>query len=198
MKINSTPLAEAYLARLSGVLDQLDLLQFQRIVDLLLEAYTRQRHVFTMGNGGSGATASHLVCDLNKGCCSDLASRFKVMCLNDNMPSMLAIANDISFEAVFEAQLQNFFTAGDVVMAFSGSGNSPNVIRAIQYARAHGGQTIGLTGYAGGQLAPLVDVALIVPSDDMQQIEDVHMIVVHMLMQICYKALHATSQICSC
>lgn len=192
--MNPTVLAGNYLQRLQNLLEQFDYPSFQKTVDLLVEAWQHQRQIFTLGNGGSGATASHLVCDLNKGCCFDLPKKFKVMCLNDNIPSLLALANDVSFEAVFEGQLQNFLAPQDVVMAFSGSGNSPNVIRAIRYARKHGAKTIGLTGYDGGRLAPLVDVALVIPSDDMQQIEDVHLIVAHMLMQICYTALRHPSE----
>jgi D-sedoheptulose 7-phosphate isomerase len=131
-----------------------------------------------------------MACDINKGCCIDLANKFKMVCLNDNIPTMLALANDLSYDVVFEEQLKNQFTAGDVVLGISGSGNSENVLRAIQYADANGGQTIGWSGFGGGRLAKLVDLALVVESDDMQQVEDAHLIVAHMVMQAVHVALH--------
>ncbi|MCJ8502780.1 SIS domain-containing protein [Desulfatitalea alkaliphila] len=181
--------AQHYLNRLKAVMDDLDLTVYARVVDDLLDAWRRQARIFVMGNGGSGATASHLACDINKGCCFDLDRKFKMICLNDNMPTVLALANDVSYEAVFEEQLKNFLEPADLVIGISGSGNSPNVLRAIAYAAAHGGRTQGWCGFGGGNLAGLVDLALVVPSDDMQQVEDTHIIVAHMLMQSLTKAL---------
>ncbi len=143
-----------------------------------------------MGNGGSGATASHFTCDINKGCCMDLNKKFKMICLNDSLPTLLALANDVSYDAVFVEQLKNFFLPGDLVIGISGSGNSPNVLRAIEYARVHQGVTIGLSGFSGGKLASLADIAWIAPVEDMQKIEDMHMIVVHMIMQAVRNRLH--------
>ena len=182
--------SEQYIARLKQVLDAFDHQTFDRMVDAVLDAFSRRAHIFVMGNGGSGATASHLACDINKGCCIDLEQRFKMICLNDNMPTMLALANDISYEAVFEEQLKNFFNPGDLVIGISGSGNSENVLRAIRYAAAHGGNTIGWSGFGGGRLAGLVNLAFVVSSHDMQQVEDAHMVVAHMLMQAVFAALH--------
>jgi D-sedoheptulose 7-phosphate isomerase len=182
--------ADEYLTRLKQVIDAFDLKAFDKTVQMILDAYQQQSHIFIMGNGGSGATASHLACDINKGCCIDLEKKFKMLCLNDNMPTMLALANDISYEAVFEEQIKNFFNPTDVVIGISGSGNSENVLRAISYAAAHGGKTIGWSGFGGGKLAEMVDLAFVVNSDDMQQIEDVHMIVAHMIMQSVHAALH--------
>ena len=115
--------------------------------------------------------------------CSGLEKRFRVICLNDNIPTMLAYADDLSYEDVFLEQLKNFFRVGDVVMGISGSGNSKNVLKAVSYAARNRGKTIGLCGFQGGELAKIVDIPLIVRSDDMQKVEDVHMVVVHMLMQ---------------
>lgn len=185
-----------YLDRLKGVIDALDLTVFNQIVDHVLNAYHRRSHIFVMGNGGSGATASHLACDINKGCCLDLDTKFKMICLNDNMPTMLALANDISYDAVFEEQLKNFFMPDDLVIGISGSGNSENVLRAIRYAGAHQGRTIGWCGFGGGKLASMVDTALVVKSNDMQQVEDAHVIVAHMLMQTVYAALHGQAPVC--
>lgn len=179
-----------YLDRLKQVLDAFDHDGFQRMIAEILDAYKKEARIFVMGNGGSGTTASHFACDINKGCCQDLDKKFKVMCLNDNIPTLLALANDIGYDVIFEEQLKNFFSPGDLVIGISGSGNSENVIRAIQYAKGNGGRTIGLCGFSGGRLAPLVDIAFIAEVDDMQKIEDVHVIAVHMIMQAVYGALH--------
>ena len=188
--MNFNPFAEKYITRLKDVLDAFDYDTFDRMVAAILDAYARQAQIFVMGNGGSGATASHLACDINKGCCIDLEKKFKMICLNDNIPTMLALANDISYEAVFEEQLKNFFNPGDLVLGISGSGNSQNVLRAIAHAAAHGGQTMGWSGFGGGRLAGITDLAFVVQSHDMQQVEDVHIVVAHMLMQVVYAALH--------
>ncbi len=179
-----------YLQELKTVLDGFETDRFTELVLAILDAYDKQKNIFIMGNGGSGSTASHLVCDLNKGCCLDLEKKFRVICLNDNMPSLLAYANDISYEAVFVEQLKNFFETGDLVIGVSGSGNSENVLQAIRYAGANGGTTAGISGYAGGKLADLVDIPFVARVDDMQKVEDVHMIVVHMIMQAVYIKLH--------
>ncbi len=185
--------ADQYLDRLKGVIDNFNVKQFDQMVTTVLDAYERQANIFVMGNGGSGATASHLACDINKGCCLDLEKKFRMICLNDNMPTMLALANDISYDAVFEAQLKNFFNTGDLVIGISGSGNSENVLRAVRYATDHGGRTIGWSGFGGGKLAALVGLALVAESDDMQQVEDLHMIIAHMAMQAIFNTLHSDS-----
>lgn len=190
--------AGQYLDRLKKVMDGFDLGVFDQMVRLILDAYAQSAHIFVMGNGGSGATASHLACDINKGCCIDLDQKFKMICLNDNMPTMLALANDISYEAVFEEQLKNFFNPGDLVIGISGSGNSKNVLRAIGYAAANGGRTMGWSGFGGGELAEMVDLAFVVNSNDMQQVEDAHMVVAHMIMQSVYAALHRDTNMMMC
>lgn len=172
-----------YIDELKEVLDNFPHGQFVQIVDAFLEAYDNEKQIFVMGNGGSASTASHLACDINKGVCSGLEKRFKVICLNDNIPTLLAYANDLSYEDVFLEQLKNYFQPGDVVVGISASGNSENVLKAITYAARNRGKIIGLCGFQGGELAKIVDIPLIVRSDDMQKVEDVHMVVVHMLMQ---------------
>lgn len=192
------PQAQEYLNRLSAVISNFNLDTYDQMVKVLLDAYHRQAQIFVMGNGGSGATASHLACDINKGCCLNLDKKFKMICLNDNIPTMLAYANDLSYEVVFAQQLKNFFKKGDVVIGISGSGNSQNVLNAIKYAAAHGGRTLGWCGFGGGKLAELVELALVVDSNDMQQVEDGHMIVAHMLMQHLYKALNGNDITSAC
>ncbi|MBI5049497.1 MAG: SIS domain-containing protein [Nitrospirae bacterium] len=179
-----------YLNQLKVILDAFPHEQFEEIAKALMAAYDEERQIFIMGNGGSGSTASHFACDVNKGCCLELEKKFKVVCLNDNMPTILAYANDLSYSEIFVEQLKNFLRHRDVVIGISGSGNSENVLRAISYAREKGAKTIGLSGFSGGKLAKIADIPFVAAINDMQKVEDVHMIVVHILMQYLYKALN--------
>ncbi|MDP6395993.1 MAG: SIS domain-containing protein [Desulfobacterales bacterium] len=181
--------AKQYLTELKEVLDNFNLGQFEKIVNLVLNAYEDEKQIFTMGNGGSASTASHFACDLNKGCCTNLEKKIKMICLNDNIPTLLAFANDVSYDVVFVEQLKNFLNPGDLVIGISGSGNSENVIKAIHHAKQNNGHTIGFSGFSGGKLARMVDVSFVAKVDDMQKIEDIHMILVHMIMQAIYSAL---------
>jgi D-sedoheptulose 7-phosphate isomerase len=179
-----------YLSELKGLLDIFPHERFEEIVDVLMYAYNEEKQIFTMGNGGSGSTASHFVCDINKGSCFKSKKKFKVICLNDNVPTILAYANDLSYDNIFVEQLKNFLKNGDVVIGISGSGNSKNVLLALSYAKEMGARTIGLTGFDGGKLAEIVDIPFIASIKDMQKVEDLHMIVVHMLMQYICRALN--------
>ena len=152
-------------------------------IQLLERACKEERQVFLMGNGGSGSTASHAACDLNKGVSYGRPVRFRAICLNDNLPTLMAYANDVSYEEAFVEPLKNFLRAGDLVIGFSGSGNSPNVLKAIEYANQHGAVTVGLSGFDGGKLARLARLSLLVPVHDMQKAEDVHLIIFHVAMQ---------------
>lgn len=172
-----------YIQQLKDVLDTFPHDQFECLIDSMMDAYKEEKRIFVMGNGGSASTASHWVCDINKGCCMEKEKKFKMICLNDSIPTMLAYANDQAYEDVFVEQLKNFFVPGDIVIGISGSGNSLNVLKAIEYAKANGGTTVGLCGYSGGKLFDMVDIPILVKIDDMQKVEDVHMIVVHMTMQ---------------
>jgi len=182
--------ASNYLAELKKVTEIIPLDKFEEIVNIILDAYEKKRSIFIMGNGGSGSTASHFACDINKGVSYGLKKRSKVICLNDNMPIMLAYANDSSYEDIFVEQLKNFLESGDVVIGISGRGNSNNVLKAIEYANEKGAKTIGLTGFGGGELAKLSQISLIVPANDIQKVEDIHLVIIHMIMQILYKKLH--------
>ena len=184
-----TTFSVEYIEQLKDVLDSFPHEQFERLTEAMMDAYREDRRIFVMGNGGSGSTASHWVCDINKGCCSDKKKKFKMFCLSDNIPTLLAYANDLSYEDVFVEQLKNFFVPGDVVIGISGSGNSGNVLKAIEYANENDGKTVGLCGYSGGKLYGMVDIPILVKIDDMQKVEDVHMIVVHMSMQRIMKGL---------
>ena len=178
-----TTFSVEYIDKLKEILDVFPHEQFERLTEAMMDAYREDRRIFVMGNGGSASTASHWVCDVNKGCCLHLDKKFKMICLNDNIPTLLAYANDLSYEDVFVEQLKNFFVPGDLVIGISGSGNSGNVIKAIEYANKNKGKTVGLCGYSGGKLYGMVDIPILVKVDDMQKVEDVHMIVVHMTMQ---------------
>jgi D-sedoheptulose 7-phosphate isomerase len=172
-----------YIAQLKQVLDAFPHDQFELMIDAFVTANRNANQIFVMGNGGSASTASHWACDINKGCSCGNGRRFKMFCLNDTTPTVLAYANDVGYEDIFVEQLKNFFQPRDVVIGISGSGNSKNVLKAIEYAKAHGGITVGLCGYSGGRLCHMVHIPLLVKIDDMQKVEDVHMIVVHMTMQ---------------
>jgi D-sedoheptulose 7-phosphate isomerase len=172
---------QRYLEEMQYTLDALPLERIQDVVDVLLSASFVGSTVFTLGNGGSAATASHFACDLAKGTITPGRPRFRVVALTDNTSLMTAWSNDVTYEDMFAEQLRNLMRRGDVVVAFSGSGNSPNVLRAVELARRTGGTTIGFSGFAGGRLSTLVDASVVVPCDCMEQIEDVHLILCHLI-----------------
>lgn len=178
-----------YMAELKGVMDTISLDKLERILNVMLDAYEAERSIFIMGNGGSGSTASHFACDINKGVTSAVKKRFRVICLNDNIPTLLAYANDSSYDEIFIEQLKNFLEPEDVVIGISGSGCSKNVIRAIQYANEKGAISVAFTGFDGGKLARIAKTSIAVGSSDMQKVEDVHLILTHMIMQILQKEL---------
>lgn len=153
------------------------------VVDELLRAYNEQKTVFVFGNGGSAALASHFACDLGKGTVvsNNGKKRFRVLALTDNLPLLTAWANDFSYDEVFAQQLQTFVIPGDIAFAISGSGNSPNVLRALEVAKSAGALTIGLAGFHGGKMKPLCEKCIVLPFDNMQLIEDFHLSVCHSL-----------------
>lgn len=173
-----------YLALEQKVLDMLELDALNDAMNLIRQAYEEEKQIYIFGNGGSSATASHFQNDFNKGISEHTAKKFYFNCLNDNTATVMAIANDIGFAEVFRFQLKGRLKEGDLVIAISGSGNSENVIRAVEYAKAQGNKVIGMTGYDGGRLKKLADIALHVDINSMQVTEDVHMIFDHMMMRI--------------
>lgn len=172
---------QRYVTELTGTLERLPWEAIDDTVSILHYARLTNRQVFVVGNGGSASTASHMACDLGKNTVVPDQPRFHIMALTDNMATFSAYANDNGYENVFSEQLANFVRPGDVVVGISTSGNSPNVLNAIKLARARGAVTIGWTGYEGGQLAALVDISLVVPNHCVEQIEDVHLILEHMI-----------------
>ena len=160
-----------YRALLLETLNRLDMSRVQALADAFSAAYEGGHTIYTMGNGGSAASASHAAGDFLKGASFGLDKRFKMICLNDNLPSLMAI----------EEPLKNYLQTGDLVVGLSGSGNSENVLRAMQWAKANGATTAGLTGYSGGKLAQLVDIHVHSDANDMEVAEDVHMAVFNMV-----------------
>jgi D-sedoheptulose 7-phosphate isomerase len=168
-----------YFSGLSAVLKNLPFGVLQRIVRQLIAAYDEDRAVYVFGNGGSAALASHMACDLGKGTAADGARRFRVISLTDNVPLLTAWANDTAYEEVFAEQLKNLARPKDVAFAISGSGNSPNVLKGLAFARSLGCFNIGLSGFQGGKMKAFCDLCFIVPSHSMQFIEDMHLSVSH-------------------
>jgi len=158
------------------------------IVEALIAAQRAERFIYVMGNGGSAANAEHFVNDLGKGEARGFPRRFKAMSLTSNVSLLTAWANDTDYEHVFAEQLRNFVGRGDVVMAISGSGNSRNVLNAIALGRERGATTVGLTGFDGGKLKDLCDHCLVVPSHNMQHVEEMHLVVLHAI----YSAIRDT------
>jgi D-sedoheptulose 7-phosphate isomerase len=172
-----------YVRDLQATLAALPLEPIEQVVSILNQARLENRQVFIMGNGGSAATASHFVCDLAKNTREVGKPHFKVIGLSDNMAILSALANDEGYENVFVQQLANLLNPGDIVIAISASGNSPNVLKAIDYARETGATTIGFTGYEGGKLGLMVDLNVLVRSNCIEQVEDIHLVLEHMIIK---------------
>ena len=177
---------QAYQDAMSALMAALDAAQVQALADAIAGAYRDRQLVFIIGNGGSGASASHLCEDLGKGTISDMVGqeRLRAISLTDNTPYILAWANDEGYERVFVEQLRNLAEPGALLIAISGSGNSPNVLRAVEYANEAGMRTFGVCGYDGGALLREAQQSLHVPSDDMGMVEAVHSIVFHYLVDV--------------
>jgi D-sedoheptulose 7-phosphate isomerase len=170
-----------YKGEVLKAIDTVDLDKVNQAIELFEETRAQGRHIFVCGNGGSASTASHFACDIVKGASYNRAQRFRIMALTDQLATLTAYANDVSYDCVFVEQLRNFAQPGDLLMAISGSGNSPNVIRALEYANSIGCRTIALTGRDGGKLGPLAQLNIQVAAPHMGRIEDAHMIVCHMI-----------------
>lgn len=177
----TTDYVRGYIKKLTSLLQVIEPKEVEKAGLLLTAAREEGRQVFICGNGGSAATASHMAVDLGKGCSRNRDKRFRVLSLTDNVPWMTALSNDISYEDVFVEQLKNYAQKGDVLFAISGSGNSKNVLKALQYANQIGCETIGCSGFAGGKLKELVKHHIHIKSDHMGLIEDGQMIVAHIL-----------------
>jgi D-sedoheptulose 7-phosphate isomerase len=183
--IEAAPLQQAMLEHVNRtveLLQRIDLTLVSKLVEKLYEAYHEGRRVFIFGNGGSAATASHFAEDLAKGTVKDLGvqKRLRVLSLTDSVPFISALGNDCGYETIFREQLVTNASPGDIAIAISGSGNSPNVVSAIKWARENGLYTVGLTGFNGGTLKGMVDLSLHSPVLDMEIAENTHTIVMHL------------------
>ena len=179
---------EDYFNKEIEIINKLDICAVHEAINAIVEARDRGGTIYTMGNGGSAATASHMVCDFAKGASSSLGGKkFCFECLCDNVPIVMAIANDIGYDEVFVFQLRGKLKPEDLLIGISGSGNSENVVRAIRYAKEIGTPVIGITGYDGGMVRELADYSMHVAVDDMQIAEDIHMIFYHMMLRVLEK-----------
>ena len=170
-----------YFGRLAALLERMPVERIEAVGDILYEAYRHGKQLFIVGNGGSAATASHMACDIGKNTIAPNRPRFRVLSLNDSVPLLTALANDLGYEHVFSEQLVNLVRPGDVLLVLSGSGNSPNILNAMRYAHDRGATTIAFLGFDGGEAAALADEHVLVPDDDYGAVEDMHLILNHVL-----------------
>ncbi|MDO4274232.1 MAG: SIS domain-containing protein [Eubacteriales bacterium] len=176
-----------YIDKERELLNLLDCTSISSLLLQILNAYEQEAAIYIFGNGGSAATASHFANDFNKGISEYTDKKFRFCCLNDNIPTVMAIANDIGYENVFEFQLAGKVKENDLVIGISGSGNSDNVVRAVRLANQAGAMTAGICGFSGGALANEAKVVMHVPCNNMQLVEDIHMILCHTMMSACYQ-----------
>ena len=170
-----------YCNDLRSMINNIDTKSISDFLNLMKDAAKSGRKVYICGNGGSASTASHFAGDYNKGL-KDYG--FDFICLSDNLPTMMAIANDISYDEIFRYQVKNKLQSNDIVIGISGSGNSQNIVNVLDYAKECGAYTVGVTGYDGGKVKQMVDLAIHFPLKDMQIVEDLHLILNHMTMRI--------------
>jgi len=170
-----------YLAEITRLVNGIDAAQVTLFADLFWDNYVRGARLLLCGNGGSGTTASHLATDFQKNVLLAGNRPWEVLALTDSMPLVTAWANDTEYSNVFAGQARCWVRPGDLLVAISGSGNSPNVLRAVETARELGATTIGWTGYGGGKLSKMVDHGIIVDAHQMQHVEDVHLMIGHMV-----------------
>jgi D-sedoheptulose 7-phosphate isomerase len=172
---------QGYKTDLLQAIEAIDLAKVNQAIEWFKDARAAGRHIFVCGNGGSASTASHFACDIVKGASFNRPSRFRIMALTEQLATLTAYANDVGYDAVFVEQLKNFAQPGDLFMGISSSGNSPNVLRAMDYANQLGCRTLSLTGRDGGKLGPKAQLNIQVPVPHVGRIEDAHMIVCHMI-----------------
>ncbi len=172
------------------VLKKLDISTISNIIAVLTKALEEEQKIYIFGNGGSAATASHFQNDFNKCVWKHTDKKFRFHCLNDNIPILTAIANDIGYEEIYRWQLRGCVKKGDIIIAISGSGNSANIVNAVQYAKERGVFVIAFTGYNGGRLRNMADIHLNTNINSMQITEDIHMIIDHLMISVLYKILN--------
>lgn len=170
-----------YFERLSALIGRMPVERIEAVGEIVYEAYRHGKQLFIVGNGGSASTASHMACDIGKNTISPERPRFRVICLNDNIPLLTSLANDRGYDHVFSEQLVNLIRPGDVLLVISGSGNSPNIVNAMRAAREAGATTIAFLGFDGGEALALADEHVLVPDDDYGRVEDLHLVLNHVL-----------------
>ncbi len=175
----------SYLQELSSTIQRLPVQSINRLAEVLLGAYARSRTIYLFGNGGSAALASHLSCDLGKGTVPGGGGRrLRAVALTDNVALITAWANDARYDSIFSEQLENLLDPGDVAFAISASGNSPNILAGLSLARRAGAVTAGVAGFQGGKMKTLCDICVVVPSENMQIIEDLHLSIAHAVFRV--------------
>lgn len=170
-----------YAQKLRITLDSIPLSRVDELIEIFRTARDEDRQIFVCGNGGSAATANHFACDIVKGASLGRDKRFRIQALSEQVPTMTAYANDVGYDVVFAEPLRNFARPGDLVLIITGSGNSPNVLKALEVGRELGCKTVALTGRGGGKAAPLADFLIDVDDTHMGRVEDAHMVITHMV-----------------
>lgn len=199
---NKSPISyfiSSYFDEITHCINSIDGQQIEKVVTMLMNAYKHDKKIFLLGNGGSASTASHFACDLGKGTLQRVydfsEKRFRIISLTDNVALITAFANDISYEEVFVQQLKNLLTKDDVVMVFSGSGNSKNIIKAVTYAQKTGAKTIGFLGFkTGGKVKKLVDLSIVIDSSHYGPVEDMHVLLTHLISSWVSFKIHTESK----
>lgn len=189
---------QSYFSRLSDTLKDLNTEPVEKLTELLLDARDKEHSIFIFGNGGSASTASHVTGDFLKGISYELDKRFRVMCLSDNISGLTAISNDLGYDDVFVEQLKVFMKKDDLVIGISGSGNSVNVVKAMEFAVENGAKTVAMCGFKGGKIKGLADVVIHVPISDMEITEDIHIIIFHAIKQQLIKKLKGENYSMGC
>jgi D-sedoheptulose 7-phosphate isomerase len=190
---NTATTIENYLSLVKDTIDKLDRAQIEKTIDAFMRVYESGNTIYIFGNGGSAASATHACGDLVKGASYGLKKRFRVMSLVDNLPALMAIANDVSYDDIFIEQLKNFIEPGDLVVGISGSGNSVNVVKAMDYAKSKGVQTVAFCGYKGGKIKEIADIFVHSVALDMEVAEDIHMIVFNVIKKEVMRRLHGNN-----
>ena len=181
MMKNAKVVLDEYKKELIEHINKVDEDTFQKVIDILLDAYKNDRNIFIVGNGGSAGTANHFVCDFGKNAVAGDYRRFRIMSLCDNVEKITALGNDIAFDEIFRQQLINLMHDGDVVIAVSASGNSPDLTKALEYAKEKHGKIIALAGFKGGKIKEMSDVSMVAEMESYERIEDMHLMYLHMI-----------------
>jgi len=181
-----------YFNQVSDVLTKINPSELDAVANSIVECYNREGMIYIFGNGGSSATASHVAGDYLKAITFGMDKRLKIICLSDNTPGLMAIANDISYDDIFVEQLKNFIKPGDLVIGISGSGNSENVLKALRLAKDRKVETIALVGFSGGKAKSMVDVCVHIPVNDMEMTEDLHLLCFHAIKQHLINTINTT------